>query len=433
MIEQTIESVVKNSLCTGCGTCAGICQQNAISMVIDKRQGIYIPSLDKTKCIDCGICFSVCPGSEVDFKSLNIEFFGKEPNDQLIGNYLNCYTGYSSNYDIRYNSSSGGLVTQLLLVALEEGLIDGALVTKMNKNNPLEPEPFIARTKEEIIEASQSKYCPVPANIALREILQNEGKYAIVGLPCHIHGLRKAARINKYLRNRVILYFGLLCNHSPSFHATDMLLKRHNIKQKEIHKLNYRGTGWPGYMKVLAKRGEFQESLDNYWNFLGLDFFTPTRCLLCYDHTAELADIAFGDAWLPEMKSNTIGHSIIITRNENGEKILQKALSSKSLQIQPIQHSKVENSQKIPLYLKKKAIYARLNLKRTKPTYGLKNTSSDPLNNLLALFSYFNHLLTRISTCRCLLRYIPRKLITIYYMPYNLLLSNLIKRDKNDH
>ena len=35
----------------------------------------------------------------------------------------------------------------------------------MKKDNPLEPEPFIARTREEIIEASKSKYCPVPANI----------------------------------------------------------------------------------------------------------------------------------------------------------------------------------------------------------------------------------------------------------------------------
>jgi coenzyme F420 hydrogenase subunit beta len=46
--------------------------------------------------------------------------------------------------------------------ALEEGIIDGALVTRMKKDRPLEPEPFIARTREEIIEASKSKYCGVP-------------------------------------------------------------------------------------------------------------------------------------------------------------------------------------------------------------------------------------------------------------------------------
>ena len=156
----------------------------------------------------------VCPGHEVDFKGLNLEIFGKEPEDILIGNYLNCYVGHATDYDIRYNSASGGLVTALLIFALEEGLIDGALVTRMKKDKPLEPEPFIARTREEIIEARGSKYCPVPANVALREILEaNEGeRFAVVGLPCHIHGMRRAQRVDARLKERVVR----LSHHSIS-------------------------------------------------------------------------------------------------------------------------------------------------------------------------------------------------------------------------
>ena len=129
--EKTIEWVVKNRLCTGCSTCAGICPDDAIQVVIDQRNGIYIPKLDKEKCTKCGLCFEVCPGYSVDFKKLNQEIFGKQPEDILLGNYLNCYIGHATDYNIRYNSSSGGLVTALLIFALEEGLIDGALISKV--------------------------------------------------------------------------------------------------------------------------------------------------------------------------------------------------------------------------------------------------------------------------------------------------------------
>ena len=45
--------------------------------------------------------------------------------------------------------------------------------------------PLSFRIKEEIISASKSKYCPVPANIVLKEILKDKEceKFAVVWLP----------------------------------------------------------------------------------------------------------------------------------------------------------------------------------------------------------------------------------------------------------
>lgn len=76
-------------------------------------------------------------------------------------------------------------------------MIDGALVARMNSNDPLEPQPFIARTREEILEASRSKYCPVPVNILIKDVLKEDERYTFVGLPCHIHGLE---RFNRHAR-----------------------------------------------------------------------------------------------------------------------------------------------------------------------------------------------------------------------------------------
>ena len=356
---KTISKVVKSGLCVGCGTCAGICPNSAIHMLIDSKKGTYVPKIDYEKCNECGFCFDVCPGHSVDFKKLNSEIFGKEPEDILIGNYINCYTGYATDYEIRYNSASGGLVTQLLIFALEEGIIDGALVTKMSEKNPLEPEVFIARTKEEIVSASKSKYCPVPANIALKEILDpKEGeKFAVVGLPCHIHGIRRAEQINKKLKEKIVLHFGLFCACIGSFLGTEFLLYKLDIKKEDIRKLDYRGEGWPGNFSIELKNGskesyQFPAAWSSEEEVVGNTVlaFIPLRCTLCIDGSCELSDLSFGDAWLPEFKEDKIGRSVVVSRSKIGDMFLQHAVSEKIIELNEVDSNRVR--QMIPNRIK---------------------------------------------------------------------------------
>lgn len=429
MVNNTISQVVKDGLCTGCGTCVSLCPNEAIEMVIDKKKGIYIPEINEGKCNNCDICYKVCPGHEVGFKQLNLEIFGKEPENILIGNYLNCYIGYSTDYDIRYNSSSGGLVTQLLIFALEEGTIDGALVTKMRKGSPLEPEPFIARTKEEIIEASKSKYCPVPANIALKEILNSkEGeRFAVVGLPCHIQGIRKAEQINEELKRKIILHLGIFCNHAPNFWGTKLLLQKLRVREDEVIKLDYRGEGWPGHMKISKKSGELL-LLPYYWNFVGTYFFYPTRCLMCSDEICELADISFGDAWLPELSDDKIGRSIIISKSEIGEKILQAMKLKNTTKLNKIGVKKVIQSNVGTLYLKKKNPNIYNTLFKVIPKYN-NLLEPDVIDHMLSLFPWLNSYTFSKPSLRKILCYIPIKLIWLYDTPYTLLYSKKAKKD----
>lgn len=46
--------------CSGCEACANACSHNAISMKADWRGFLY-PTIDKDKCVDCGLCQKVCP------------------------------------------------------------------------------------------------------------------------------------------------------------------------------------------------------------------------------------------------------------------------------------------------------------------------------------------------------------------------------------
>ena len=430
MSDETIAQVVKDGLCTGCGTCVALCPNEAIKLTRKEKKGIYVPELNEEKCNNCSICYEVCPGHEVDFKELNLEIFGKESEDILIGNYLDCYIGHSTNYDIRYNSASGGLVTQLLIFALEEGIIDGALVTRMKKDNPLEPEPFIARTKDEIIEASKSKYCPVPANIALKEILNAEEgeKFAVVGLPCHLHGIRKVEAINKKLKGKIILYLGIFCHHGVNFIGTKFLLRKLGIRKEDIAKFDYRGQGWPGSMLIELKKGN-RKSTSHYWTYPALYFFTPDRCMLCSDALADLADISFGDAWLPELYADRIGSSVIISRTKIGEQLLQRMRERNKVELKPISVKKVVESQKSILYFKKKSLAARRKISQIRhmhtPSDNTSLLSAHMIDYILAIsFMYPNQYASSVQIIRRILKFIPLKLIKIYQYAFSILINS---------
>ena len=392
---KTIEPLVKSGLCTGCGTCVGICPLDAVEMVVDPRKGVYVPLLDEEKCNECGLCLDVCPGHAVDFKQLNLEIFGKEPEDILLGNYLNCYIGHATDYSIRYNSASGGLITALLIFALREGLIDGALVTKMSEDRPLEPQPFIARTNDEIISASKSKYCPVPANIAIKEILKEDGKFAVVGLPCHIHGIRKAETVNKRLKDKIALHLGVLCSHTDTFIGTEFILHKYGINKEDVAQLDYRGQGWPGSMRIFLNDGtERYIPYDEYITFHEIYLFASRRCTLCYDSISRLADITFMDAWLPEIKAeDKIGKSIIVCRTEEGEALCRGAKSKQHVELEEIASSRATSSQG-KARISNKDLKANFYLSRlygsSVPNYNTSLPGSGPINYLRALMIHFN-------------------------------------------
>ena len=426
---DNIDEVVKAGLCTGCGTCAGVCPASAIGMCVSN--GLFLPEVDLAKCTSCGLCLECCSGRSVDFEKLNLWLFGKKPEDELLGNYLQCYVGHSNNNSIRFGSSSGGIATQLLILALEKGIIDGAIVARMRKDRPLETESFVARTSEEIVSASRSKYCPVAANEALECVLKEKGRFAVVGLPCHIHSIRKAEKKISVLRKRIVLHIGLMCSHTASFRGTEFLLGKLNLKQENIALIAYRGRGWPGFMFIKLKdRSSLSVPYTGQWNAYGpvfsCFFFTPRRCLVCPDETNELADISLGDAWLPELRNERNGESIVVARTEEGEELLSLACVAKVISLRHIGHEKVEFSQREPLRFKKDDIQNRLAIVKAlgekTPSFNLEGNSSHSFFSWARnLYVLFNVNLSENNTIGHVLGYVPFQLIRLYSGVYKIL------------
>jgi coenzyme F420 hydrogenase subunit beta len=331
----------------------------------------------------------------VDFTELSLNVFGKMSRDDLIGNYRSIHGGHATDYSLRYGSASGGIVTALLIFALEKGIIDGVIVTGMQTSNPLEPKVFVARSKEEVISASQSKYCPVPLNVALREILNEESKekkFAVVGLPCHLHGIRKAEMLNRELARRVVLHIGLFCSFIHDFQGTEYLLWKMSLKKNEIQKLSYRGKGWLGGMTITLRDGRTKFCPYTVYNSMWRSFFVPLRCTLCVDHCSELADISCGDLWLPQFMNDRVGTSVVICRTREGNEILSEAVYHGMIEMETVSRDGLVESQRSSLLMKKSYVGTRFSLfrmlRKTIPFYNqeLPEMKIDGLLHSLALY-----------------------------------------------
>ena len=340
-----LHDVIESRMCTGCGSCSVLCKAQAITMNINIREGIFLPSLNNEKCTYCGKCQIVCPA--LDFEHLNKNY----PQDVLLGDYKKCYAGYSTDLQVRKKSSSGGLISEILFFLINEKLIDGAIVTKMNHRNPLLPEPFIAKSVDDISLSSGSKYCPVPLNTALRQA-NDSNNYAYVGLPCHIKGLRK---IQSLISLKTELVLGIVCNHTPTLNSIEFVMSTLSVSDKMISKISFRGGGWPGEMLIQLHDGNeiaIPYHSELYWGFIYSWFFWPKRCSVCKDKICSNADISFMDAWHQNYSKDKKGTSFIIVRNDHANYLIKKAVQKGKIYLKEIDPEEIIESQKMNIYYK---------------------------------------------------------------------------------
>lgn len=325
-MKNNVKSVVKDGLCTSCGVCAGSCPKKCISFNYGEERNI--PIINEDKCVNCGICYDICPGKGISLKYIGDSLFSNQANDNqnvYCGHYLDAYTGHSNNQDIRYHSSSGGMVTSFLLYLLKKKIIDGAVVVRYKTNNPLCPEPFIATTEADILSSRGSKYIITSYDKVVNDILSFDGKLVVVGLPCQIQGLRKLAEWNKKLAHVIIGYFSIYCSLNKTKHSISYYLSHYKIKKEDVGYFSFRDDGCMGYMKYCDKNGHVLKRIPyvSFW-YGSHSFFQNRRCTLCIDHFGDLSDISFGDINIPPYNEDKIGISSLVCRTQFWKDMLEE-------------------------------------------------------------------------------------------------------------
>lgn len=262
------------------------------------------------------------------------------------------------------------MVTALLTHLLEEGQIRGALAVKMSEEKPWQCQASLLTTPQEVKEAAQSKYSLVSLDVLLRKARKEEGPFAVVGLPCHVHGLRRLQRLGSF-REKFPLVIGLFCGFNLRPAATEYLIHKLGFEQEEVAHLEYRGGEWPGGFLVEGRDGRQAFMPKDWYNYVNL-MYVPRRCLTCPDLTNELADISVGDMWLEEYAG---GWSTVIGRSPRGEDILKEAALKGVITIDEISRDDILRSHAHLFAYKKEGYFVRQRWLRVPLNYSLQRPS----------------------------------------------------------
>lgn len=361
--------VLRPGLCTGCGACQGMCP--------------YWDSVDgRTVCFfDCerrdGRCQRFCPRMPTDLDALRKRFFPAESILPEIGPFRGLYLTRAADEAIRSRAQHGGSMTALVELALAEGFIDAAALTR--SKGGLGPEGVLAATVEEIHACSGSSFQVPPTLAALNRALK-EDKYhsiGVVGTPCKTLAVYKM-KANPLPENdnhagNIGMVFGLFCGWGLDWDGLRELTEKHaeSVSHMDIPPSMYHSL-------ELREDGGRTVSVD-------LDEVTPlvrSGCHYCADMTAEFADLSIGGARSADGWDVDKGWNQVIVRSEKGERLLNLAREKGVLEFKQPMEGGLEKLKKASLGKKRTAVRNLRQLTGSPDDFGYLNPCRELFKDL---------------------------------------------------
>jgi len=356
---RSIQDIVEWNLCIGCGACAAICKrEGGVELVDIGRVGIR-PRFNLKVCGTCSDCLQVCPGYRIDAHDVHDEEFNSSVGDLLIGPHHGVYEGHAADPMIRFNGSSGGVLTAVAAYCLEQEGMDFVLHTGMHESQPWKNATVVSSTREELLARAGSRYCTSSPCEWLERIAKNDKPCVFIGKPCDVAAVAMARKIWPELDSRLGLVLSFFCAGTPCSDAVADLAGEMGAGRDDIASVRFRGLGWPGEFRVETAQtsavltGTYMDT----WRILAKS--RPFRCHICPDGMGQLSDIVSGDAWNRYTGAGeNPGLSHVIARTAQGRDLLARAVSARYVSLKPVASADVVEAQ--GLVLRRTAVFGRL-------------------------------------------------------------------------
>ena len=343
-MKNVVTEVVNNDLCVGCGICAAVCPTESLKIKLNNK-GTYEPLLIDNSCENEGECLNVCPFNpfpkeEVKTEDEIVNKINIQDNSykhsKAFGRYYSLNVGYAQHY--REKASSGGIATWLLKNLIDDNTVDAIIATVEDHTSQKHFKYTIIERSEDLDLTSKTKYYPIEISKVLKEIKSRQKRYAVIGLPCTIKAIRLAQIQKPKDWENIKFTISIFCGGLKSSFFTEYLASKVDVAYNEIKKPQYRVKNIEStagnYSFSCIKKGETEprllpmKSVGDMW---GTGYFKPNACDFCEDLSGELADISLGDAWIPPYNSDGRGHSLIISRTKQAEKIIAEGIANNQL------------------------------------------------------------------------------------------------------
>ena len=325
------KEVVTSGLCTGCAGCVVACPHDVLKY--DDTGGRYRPYHveedggleDCTHGVKgCTLCTRACPRFRTWETEVDTYLFGRERDtEEVAGICKDVVLARATDPEVHQLGQDGGLVSAILIWALENGFIDAALVSYLEGDGTSwKAIPGVARTRQEILAGAGSRYTYSANPMAYGEAIAGGAeRLGLVGMSCQsslppVMLARKAGKVAR----RFALNIGLLC--SKTFDDSifpELFEAKYGLRKQDMVKMNIKGV-----FQIWMRDGSYHEV-----PLKECHSWTREGCKACPDFAAEHADISTGgigafNDW-----------TLTVVRTDRGREVMDGMVSSKTVEVRP--------------------------------------------------------------------------------------------------
>ena len=337
--EERLYAIVEQGLCIGCGLCQSVAGEGRVR-VCRTRSGYLQPVVEAP--LDHAIVdriYAVCPGTRIE--GLPERLVEEDTRiDNVWGPWRRIVRGWAGDPAVRFEGSTGGVLTALGTYLLQSGRVDFILQVRASSAEPSFGEPVLSFDAADVFAAAGSRYGPAAPLTGIGAALDRGQPFAFIAKPCDVAALRNYARHDGRVDELVRYCLVMVCGGFGTPQGTLDFYRRNGIDPGAVTSLRYRGRGCPGPTRVETADGEVREfHYIDYWGEDETTWSLPFRCKICPDGIGESADIAAADTWIgggPNRvdSEHDPGTNALLARTRAGEELIAAAAADGALELE---------------------------------------------------------------------------------------------------
>ena len=252
-------------------------------------------------CSDCGVCSSAarpmmahaCVFVRNQAEQIELRLHGRnrqEGDELLLGIYRHIHVARMA--QPLPGAQWSGIVSSLGALLLERGIVDGVVATRAVPGTRYAPQPFLARTPDEVRASRGNKPCISP-NLEVLDEVRAAGlkRLAFIGVGCQVHALRA---MQQELGLERLYVIGIPCTDSTTYPNLQRFLQ---VVSKSPDTVIHHEFFQDFRLWMTHEDGHVEKV-----NFIDLDVgklggqtgVFPPACMSCFDYQNTLSDITVG-------------------------------------------------------------------------------------------------------------------------------------------